>query len=131
MAASVKKTDVTKAAEEVKETVTKAAEQAKEAVAEETKKVATKAKASAEKTVKKATTAKKKATTKKKEVTKAVILQYAGNDYKVDEVVAKAEAAFKAENKRKAIEDIKVYIKPEENAAYYVVNADFAGRVDL
>ena len=36
-----------------------------------------------------------------------------------------------SENKRKAIKDIKVYIKPEDHAAYYVVNNEYAGKIDL
>lgn len=142
MAASVKKDDVKKVAADVKESVAgaanaakKTAEEAKETVAAETKKVAAKAKSSAATTVKRAkkatTTAKKRATAKKEPITKSAILQYYGNDYKVDDIIAKAEAAFKAENKRKAIKDIKVYIKPEDNSAYYVVNTDYAGRIDL
>lgn len=142
MAASVKKEDVKKVATDVKESVAsaataakKTAEDAKEVVTAETKKVAEKVKSSAEQTVKrgrKATGAAKKRATKKKEpVTKTAILQCYGNDYKIDEIIAKAEAAFKAEYKRKAIKDIKVYIKPEDNAAYYVVNTDYAGRIDL
>ena len=94
-------------------------------VAAETKKVAEKAKTETKKVAKKATAA------AKKETVRTAILQYQGEDYKVDDFVAKAEAAFKAENKRKAVNEIKVYIKPEDNAAYYVVNDDFAGKVDL
>ena len=111
-----------KAAEETKkvaEKVKTTAKKATETVAEETKKV----------TAKK--TAEKKPAAKKAEPVRTAVLQFAGDEYKVDEIIAKAEAAFKAEKKRTAIKDIKVYIKPEEKAAYYVVNNDYAGRVDL
>lgn len=67
-------------------------------------------------------------------MTKSAVLQFGGEDFKVDEIIANAQAAFKAENKRKAISDIKVYIKPEERAAYYVVTSgesEYAGRIDL
>jgi len=28
-------------------------------------------------------------------------------------------------------EDIKIYLKPEDQKAYYVINCDYAGEVDL
>lgn len=127
-----------KAASSVKATAEKAKKQAEsaatetkkqaEVVAEETKN-ATEA---AKKTVKKATT--KKPAKKKVEMTQSAVLQFGGEDFKIDEIIANAQAAFKAENKRKTITDIKVYIKPEERAAYYVVtsgDSEYAGRIDL
>ena len=127
-----------KAASSVKATAEKAKKQAEnaatetkkqaEVVAEETKN-ATEA---AKKTVKKATT--KKPAKKKGEMTQSAVLQFGGEDFKIDEIIANAQAAFKAENKRKTITDIKVYIKPEERAAYYVVtsgDSEYAGKIDL
>lgn len=127
-----------KAASSVKATAEKAKKQAEnvatetkkqaEVVAEETKN----ATAAAKKTVKKATT--KKPAKKKVEMTQSAVLQFGGEDFKIDEIIANAQAAFKAENKRKTITDIKVYIKPEERAAYYVVtsgDSEYAGRIDL
>lgn len=120
-----------KAASSVKATAEKAATETKkqaEVVAEETKN----ATAVAKKTVKKATT--KKPAKKKVEMTQSAVLQFGGEDFKIDEIIANAQAAFKAENKRKTITDIKVYIKPEERAAYYVVtsgDSEYAGRIDL
>lgn len=127
-----------KAASSVKATAEKAKKQAEnaatetkkqaEVVAEETKN----ATAEAKKTVKKATT--KKPAKKKVEMTQSAVLQFGGEDFKIDEIIANAQAAFKAENKRKTITDIKVYIKPEERAAYYVVtsgDSEYAGRIDL
>lgn len=116
-----------KAATSVKATAEKASKQA-EVVAEETKN----ATAAAKKTVKKATT--RKPAKKKTEMTQSAVLQFGGEDFKIDEIIANAQAAFKAENKRKTITDIKVYIKPEERAAYYVVtsgDSEYAGRIDL
>ena len=127
-----------KAASSVKATAEKAKQQAEnaaaetkkqaEVVAEETKN----ATAAAKKTVKKATT--KKPAKKKVEMTQSAVLQFGGEDFKIDEIIANAQAAFKAENKRKTITDIKVYIKPEERAAYYVVtsgDSEYAGKIDL
>lgn len=132
-----KKVDVKKVAEEAKkatETVKATAEKKAEAVKATAEKTAKKA----TETAKKATTTAKKATakktTKKVVATKTAVLQFAGEEVKVDDVIAKAEQAFKAENKRKAIHDIKVYLKPEERAAYYVVTSgesEYAGKIDL
>lgn len=143
-----KKVDVKKVAEEAKkatETVKATAEKKAEAVKATAEKKAEAVKATAEKTAKKATETAKKATTtakkatakkttKKVVATKTAVLQFAGEEVKVDDVIAKAEQDFKAENKRKAIHDIKVYLKPEERAAYYVVTSgesEYAGRIDL
>lgn len=44
----------------------------------------------------------------------------------------KVKAQFVAEGHRAgAIKKLDIYIKPEENAAYYVINEKFSGRVDL
>ena len=131
--------DTKKVAEEIKTTATK--------IAGEAKTTASKASAAAKTTATKATTAAKKASTtakktatkkaaakKKAEPTKSVILQFAGEDFKIDDIVEKAKDAFKAENKRKAVDDIKVYLKPEDRAAYYVVKSgesEYAGQISL
>lgn len=47
------------------------------------------------------------------------------------EEAVQAKASFTAEYKRTAIEELRLYIKPEDHAAYYVVNEKCAGRVDL
>ena len=85
-------------------------------------------------TTAKKTATKKAAAKKKAEPTKSVILQFAGEDFKIDDIVEKAKDAFKAENKRKAVDDIKVYLKPEDKAAYYVVKSgesEYAGQISL
>ena len=37
---------------------------------------------------------------------------------------AKAYKAYKSMHKRKAVTEFRVYVKPEENVAYYVVNGE-------
>ncbi len=139
-AEAAKKVEETKAVAKKAETAVKAVaektEAAKKAAAEKTeavKKAATEKTEAAKKTVKaaakKTTAAAKKAVKAEKTVTSFV--EFWGDQYDVADVIAKAEADFKANNKRKAIADIKVYIKPEEKAAYYVVNGDYPGRVTL
>ena len=78
----------------------------------------------------------KKATAKKPAVKAAapveVFVQFNGQETVVDAVVAKAKAAYEADGHRaSSIKELQVYLKPEESAAYYVINKKYAGRVDL
>ena len=74
--------------------------------------------------------AKKKAA--KEEVKPEVYVQYQGNEATIADVIAKAQAEFVAAGHRvSTIRDLRIYLKPEEFAAYYVINQKFAGRVDL
>lgn len=123
---------VKEAAVEVKETVKKEAVKA-EPVKEEAKKAPAKketAKAETKKTpAKKAAT---KTTTAKKAVKTAVTVQFGGQEVSMDVVVENVKKAFEAEgNKVSAIKDLQVYVKPEEYAAYYVINQDITGKINL
>ena len=61
-----------------------------------------------------------------------VFVQFQGREAVVEEVVEKAKAQYVAEGHRvSSIKSLQVYLKPEEYAAYYVINQKFAGRVDL
>ena len=91
-------------------------------------------KAEVKETVKKTTTKKveaaeakapaKKTTTR---VKTAVYVQYAGIEKSVDELIAAAKKAITVKAK-----DIAIYVKPEDNAAYYVVNGgEEAGKIEL
>ena len=94
-----------------------------------TKSAATKTAAKkASATVKKATTAVKKAVEAKTQEPK-VVVQFAGNDYKLDEILEKAKKAYSKKSK-KVFKDLRVYIKPEEGKAYYVADDNF-GSIDL
>ena len=77
------------------------------------------------------TNAVKKAPAKRTVKAKATaVVQYAGEEFDVDALVEAAKADFKAQNSE-AIKDIKVYIKPEDRAAYYVVNDGIEGKVEF
>ncbi len=132
------KTEAPKAAEAPKPAVKKTAAKkagrkpaaktaAKKAGRKPAAKTAAKASA-AKKTAAKAPAAKKAA---KGEAAPIVYVQYQGAEEKVEDLVAAAKAAFSAEHVRTKVADLKLYIKPEERAAYYVVNEKFAGRVDF
>ena len=50
----------------------------------------------------------------------------------VEEVMEKAKAAYVAEGHRAAsIKTLRLYIKPEERKAYYVINDKAAGCIEL
>ena len=110
-----------------KKTTAKKAEEVKvEVKAEAPAKKETAKKAPAKKeTAKKAPA--KKATTKKTAVKATVYVQYAGIEKSVEEIVEAAKAAATV-----AVKDVTVYVKPEDNAAYYVINGgEETGKVEL
>lgn len=126
-----KKAAVKETAEKVAETVKTEAQAAKETVkkaaktgTKAVKKTAKAGTAAAKKTVKKVA---EKAEAAKKEV---VFVEYGDKQIDVDTIVAAAKADFKANNKG-VVRNIKVYVKPEDNAAYYVVNGKVDGKVEL
>lgn len=83
------------------------------------------------KTAVKKTTA-KKAAEKKDEMKPEVYIQFAGQEAVLAEVIEKAKKQFVEEGHRAGtIKSLQVYLKPEEYAAYYVINQKHAGRVDL
>ena len=107
------------AAKAVKEAATPAAK----AVKKETVKAAEKAKTAVKKTAEKAA-AKKPAA--KKEIETTVSVQFSGKSYTTEELVAIAKDVWKYDLKRKAgdLESIELYVKPEENKVYYVMNGE-------
>lgn len=66
----------------------------------------------------------KKAPAKKVEPKTSVVIEFAGKQIVAKDVVAAATKAYKKANKGAVIKKIEVYVKPEENAAYYVVNGE-------
>ena len=114
-AATAKKT-VEKAKETVKETAGKAKDTAVDVVKKTAKKTA----------AKKTTTAKKpaakKTAAKAADPSCAVILQYAGKEIIYADLLKTVQTIWKDKGRTEAAKDIKIYVKPEENTAYYVVN---------
>lgn len=60
-----------------------------------------------------------------------VYIQYEGMEDGVDDLVEAARADYRATHKRKRINSIKIYVKPEEYTAYYVVNDSYFGKVGM
>lgn len=130
--ATTKAVAETKAKAEAKVEEKKTETAAKKAAAPKKTATTTKSAATAAKkasaTVKKATTAVKKAVEAKTQEPK-VVVQFAGNDYKLDEILEKAKKAYSKKSK-KVFKDLRIYIKPEEGKAYYVADDNF-GSIDL
>ena len=127
------------AATTVKSAVASAPATTKKVVADvkkevEAKKTAAK-KTAAKKTTAKKTTAKKatakKATAKKKAVATTAVVQYQDREFTEAECLKKAQAQFKKDYKGKVLEELNIYIKPEERKIYYVANKDSVGSVEL
>ena len=121
------------AAKEVKaevKTEAKAPAVKKETVKKETvKKEAAKkeeAKAPAKKAEAKAPAAKK--------ATSAVVhVQFSGKEYKMEDFVNIAKDVWKYDLGKKAADfkSVELYVKPEENKAYYVINGEVTGNFDI
>ena len=60
-----------------------------------------------------------------------IILQYQGGETDVAALVEAAKADFHSVKKRTLVTALKLYIKPEEGAAYYVINEDHNGKITL
>ena len=134
--AAAKETEkkVEKAVAKAEKTVEKAAAKVEKApeekkVAAASKKVVKKAEKAVDTAAKKvAKTVAKKADTKDAKAT--VILQFAGAEFKMTDILEAAKKDF-ASNNTVALKTITLYVKPEDGAAYYVANDDITGKVNL
>ena len=137
-------TKVTKAAEvKVEAPVVEVKEEVVEAPVVEVKEEVVEAPVVEEKEVKKAPAKKattKKATTEKKapakkavaKVETSITLEFGEYAAVMANVENNVKAQFVADgNKEADIKTLNIYLKPFENSAYYVINGDITGRVDL
>ena len=62
-------------------------------------------------------------------LTPEVYVEYGGSQYNITDVVDRAKADYRATHKV-GVQPCKVYVKPEENAIYYVINK-VAGKLEL
>ena len=71
----------------------------------------------------------KKATAKKVEVKSSLYVQFAGKSYAQEDFMKMAKDVWKYDLKQKAsaLESVDLYVKPEENMVYYVMNKEFTG----
>ena len=124
------KKDSTKAIE-TKAGVLVGEEPAKEETVKEEKKPAAKKTAAKKPAAEKKPAAKKAAS--KAEVKTEMFLQFSGKEYTEKEIFQKVKEVWTKVLKNKVgdMKDVKIYLKPEESAAYYVVNDDTSGKIDL
>ena len=122
-----KKTAEVKSAEE-KTTAVKSEEPAKKTAA---KKTTTRKTTAAKKTTTK--TAAKTTAAKKAEPVTEVYVQYWGKEIHTSEVADRIKKIWTEDMGKKASElkDLKIYIKPEDNGAHYVINGDVTGFIGL
>ena len=136
----------TKAAEKTAEVKPAAEKPVEEKAAEvksaEEKTTAVKSEEPAKKTAAKKTTTRKtaaaKKTTRKTAAKKAepvteVYVQYWGKEIHTSEVADRIKKIWTEDMGKKASElkDLKIYIKPEDNGAHYVINGDVTGFIGL
>lgn len=136
-ATEVKKEEVKKEApkaevkkEAPKKEAPKKAEVKKEAPKKEAPKKAEAKKAPAKKEAPKKAAA-KKAPAKKAEVKETLAVQFAGKDYASDVIVKLVKDAYKATKNKAAIKTLNVYVNTDDSRAYYVINDEFYGSVEL
>ncbi len=107
----------------------------KETEKKETEKKETEKKTETKKTTVKKTTGKKagkKPVVKSAEKVEEIYVQFSGQELLTKEVLERAKQAYIAEGHRESsIKSIRLYIKPEEHMAYYVINEKIAGGVPV
>lgn len=60
-----------------------------------------------------------------------MLLQFGENEVAVAAISEKVKNSYKESGSGAEIKDIKIYVKPEDNKAYYVINGEISGSVDL
>lgn len=72
-------------------------------------------------------------TTAKKEAEQEMILQFGGREIKEKDLYERIQQIWIEGYGKKAeeLKSLKVYVKPEEFTAYYVINDDVTGSIDL
>ena len=133
--AEVKKAAPTTPVKTETKTAVKEAEKAPAAKVEEkapvkaeVKKPAAKKETAKKETAKKAAPAKKPAA-KKAELKSEISVQFGGKSYSQDDLLKIAKDVWKYDLKQKAADltSVELYVKPEENMVYYVMNKEITG----
>ena len=112
-------------------TVKEAAVEKKTAVKAAEKKAVEKKATDKKVTEKKAVT--KKAPAKKAVVKENVVIQFGGKETTTTDIMKNVKAYWTKELKNKVgdLKSVTLYVKPEENKVYFVINNDVTGSVDL
>lgn len=66
------------------------------------------------------------------EIESEVILQYREYEVNMDDVTNRVKAHYLAKGyKEESLENMQIYVKPEDFTAYYVINDSVVGKVNL
>ena len=136
--AETPKTDDAKASVETKKAAETPAEKKADTKPAEEKTAAVKTeepvkKPAAKKTTTAKTTATRRTATKKAEPATEVYVQYWGKEIHTSEVADRIKKIWTDDMGKKAsdLKDLKIYIKPEDNGAHYVINGEVTGFIGL
>ena len=90
-------------------------------------------KPAAEKTAVKKETVKKETVAKKAAVKEAVHIQFGGKSYASEDLVKSAKDVWVYDLKQdeKDFKSVELYVKPEENIVYYVINGEVQGNFNI
>lgn len=129
----VKTEALVKAEKPVEKTAEKTVEaKAEDSVKAEPAKKAAAKKETAKKEAVKKPAAKRAAKTEKPAVTQNIYVQFAGNEILTSDLVAKVTENWVALGHRaSSIKSLDLYVKPEDMAAYYVINGKESGKISL
>ena len=58
-----------------------------------------------------------------------IVVQYQGGEIDMAALVEAAKADFHKEKKRTLVTSLKLYVKPEEHMAYYVIDGSHEGKI--
>ena len=126
------KTKAAKTAEAAVKTVEKVATETVKAAAAQAGKVKEEVVKAAEGAAEQAP-AKKRTTAAKKAVSETVYLQYLGKEINKEDLMKQVKDIWTKELKYKVgdMKSVTLYLKPEENKAYYVINEEVTGSIDM
>ena len=85
------------------------------------------------KTTTRKTTAKKTTARKAAKVSTEVYVQWLGKEVEAQNIIDSIKKIWTEEMGKKEadLKDLKIYIKPEDNGAHYVINGDITGFIEL
>ena len=73
----------------------------------------------------------KKVAAKKTVAKESLAVQFAGKDYSTDAIMKLVKDSYKATKNKAAIKTLNVYVNTDDSRAYYVVNDEFHGSVEI
>ena len=60
-----------------------------------------------------------------------IFIEYQDDQTDINTLLEAAKADFRATRKRILVTDLKLYVKPEEHIAYYVINGKYEGKISF